>query len=343
MGKLQAIQIIGTQRSGSNLLRLMLNQIDEISAPHPPHILQRFYPLLPHYGDLSNNQNFKILVDDVCRLVECNPVEWTGIFLSRDEIIQECRHRSLIEIFRVIYELKANADKARFWACKSMANIQFANALEESGIRPFYIHLYRDGRDVACSFKKAVVGEKHVYHIAHQWRRNQELCIALNEELGTSRVLNVRYEDLIKKPEDELQRIGVFLNIEIPAKVFDFYKSEESQKTAVAGKMWENVRKPIQKTNSNKYKKELTELEIAIFEKEAGATLKKLGYICDDLGLFCGRDFTKEELVSFESENSLLKKQAQKLADPEGMKLRERQEQLLLEIKERKPLFVKRA
>ncbi len=33
------IFMIGIQRSGSNLLRLMLNQLPEIAAPHPPHVL----------------------------------------------------------------------------------------------------------------------------------------------------------------------------------------------------------------------------------------------------------------------------------------------------------------
>ena len=33
------IFMIGTQRSGSNLLRLMVNQAPDIAAPHPPHIL----------------------------------------------------------------------------------------------------------------------------------------------------------------------------------------------------------------------------------------------------------------------------------------------------------------
>ncbi len=32
------IFMIGTQRSGSNLLRLMLNQLPEIAAPHPPSL-----------------------------------------------------------------------------------------------------------------------------------------------------------------------------------------------------------------------------------------------------------------------------------------------------------------
>ena len=68
------ILMIGTQRSGSILLRLMLNQLPEVAAPHPPHILQRLMPMVAGYGDLGGDANFERLVDDVCRLVELNPV-----------------------------------------------------------------------------------------------------------------------------------------------------------------------------------------------------------------------------------------------------------------------------
>ena len=53
------IFMIGTQRSGSNLLRLMLNEPARIAAPHPPHILQRLMPLVPNYGDLEKRENFR--------------------------------------------------------------------------------------------------------------------------------------------------------------------------------------------------------------------------------------------------------------------------------------------
>lgn len=57
-----------------NLLRVMLDGIREIAAPHPPHILQRFLPLLPKYGDLTDQSNFYRLAQDVCELVTVNPV-----------------------------------------------------------------------------------------------------------------------------------------------------------------------------------------------------------------------------------------------------------------------------
>jgi hypothetical protein len=77
--------MIGTQRSGSNLLRLMLNQLNGVSAPHPPHILERLMPLLPAYGDLTIVSNFEKLIEDVCTLVETNPVPWTGVTLGQKQ------------------------------------------------------------------------------------------------------------------------------------------------------------------------------------------------------------------------------------------------------------------
>src|SRR5690242_20064874 len=101
--KFTGVQMIGTQRSGSNLLRLMLNQLQEVSAPHPPHILERFIPLLSAYGDLSDKENLNLLVHDVCSLVAYNPVQWKYINLKEDEIIRRCSTHSLAGIVKVIY------------------------------------------------------------------------------------------------------------------------------------------------------------------------------------------------------------------------------------------------
>lgn len=332
MKHLQPIQIIGTQRSGSNLLRLMLNQFDEISAPHPPHILKQFMPLLPLYGNLHDLENMERLVDDVCSLIEYNPVSWTGVAFDRKEVLSLCESNSLIEIFRVVYNIKANHDHASYWVCKSMGNMHFFDQMEGAGIKPLYIHLYRDGRDVACSFKNAIVGEKHAYHLANQWCENQEACFNLQDRIGSDRFLMVSYEDLIHFPEREMKRISAFLHINFDSTVFDYYKSKESRNTATVGKMWENVSRPILPNNTMKYKTGLSALELDIFENQAGEVLKKLGYSLDGEES-AKRNFSKDQIEVFDKENHKLKDKARKTADPRGMKLRARQEHLITEIK----------
>ena len=110
----KSIQFIGTQRSGSNLLRLILNEHDLISAPHPPHLLQTFVPLVPHYKE-KYGDSIDQLIEDMCRWVEFNPVLWTHVNLDRSEIAANAS--TVFDVFQQIYIQKAKADKAEIWCC----------------------------------------------------------------------------------------------------------------------------------------------------------------------------------------------------------------------------------
>ena len=52
--------MIGCQRSGSNWMRTMLSGREDLIAPHPPHIMRDFMPILSKYGDLDLNSNLKV-------------------------------------------------------------------------------------------------------------------------------------------------------------------------------------------------------------------------------------------------------------------------------------------
>ena len=128
---MDALFMVGEQRSGSNLLRIMLGQADDIAAPHPPHILQRMMPLVPLYGDLDNPQAFALLVDDVCRLIELNPVAWENITVfDRRDVISRCREHSLIAVFGAVMDIYAEANGKGKWLCKSMTYIKYAKELD---------------------------------------------------------------------------------------------------------------------------------------------------------------------------------------------------------------------
>lgn len=327
------VQMIGTQRSGSNLLRLMLNQLKGVSAPHPPHILERLMPLLPAYGDLEIPSNFEKLIADVCTLVETNPVPWTAVTLDQKVILDRCEASTLPEITRVVYELKAESEGAHIWMCKSMANIRYADELEKYDPKPLYVHLFRDGRDVALSFKKAIVGEKHIYHIARQWKREQDASVDLYEKLGGHRVIRLRYEDLLQNPQAELKRLCDFLGVEYSESAMSYHESEESKETANSGLMWQNVVKPVLADNHNKFLKELSEEDIRIFERVAGDTLETLGYALQ----FEKNEtpFREEEIAGFTEINEQLKAEFRKKLRPEDLEKRRGQEELLKSVRAR--------
>lgn len=318
----KAIQIIGTQRSGSNLLRLILNQCLEISAHHPPHILDTFFPILEKYQPLSKDYNFLTLINDVCRLVETNPVKW-NIELDRKVVFKNCEKRLLTEVYKEIYQQMAEVDDASFWCCKSLVNAKYFDQIESTNLKPYYIHLVRDGRDVASSFRQVLVGEKHPYHLANVWKSNVLKATEIEKKVGRKRFLTIQYESLTSDPLKELRRLSSFLGIKLDGAALDYFHSQESENTAEAGYMWRNVKRPIIKENFGSYKREFTNVEIEIFERVAGRLLVEFGY--ERKYSSNSPTFSKAEVVIFDEINEELKKQV------------DRKEHLLRDKENRKP------
>ena len=332
--------MIGTQRSGSNLLRLMLNQIDGIAAPHPPHILQRIMPLLPNYGDLSQRDSFRLLVDDVCRLVELNPVTWDGVSLNRDDVIARCKEQSLVAVFFAIYDILAETWGAEHWCCKSLANVQYLPEINSYSNDSKFIYLYRDGRDVALSFQKAVVGEKHIYHIANAWAKSQRLALQMRSILGADRFYNISYENLVADPESSLKGLCGFMGKEYTPDMLNFHQSNEATNAASSSSLWGNVTKPIMKQNTNKFLKKATEEEITIFELVAGDVLDALGYERVRIAKGSEIKFSDRAIALYDEINQRLKQEKKAEMDPEDLKRRDRQANLLTEIQERQVALV---
>ncbi|MBK8363118.1 MAG: sulfotransferase [Bacteroidetes bacterium] len=331
--KVGSILIIGTQRSGSNLLRIMMNQLKSIEAPHPPHILLTFSPLMNLYGDLSVESNFRLLIDDVARFVEANPVKWVHMEFDRDKIRSYCESNTLVQVFKAIYQVKAEMKGASFWCCKSMANLYFADAIEQEGLEPFYIHLVRDGRDVAASFKRAIVGEKHIYHLAKQWQNEQAIATSVISRYGKNRSAVLLYEQFIEDPEKSLSPVLEKIGLKWDNAMLNYFTSDEAKNTAAAGEMWKNVVRPVDNTNKQHYSEKLTPLDIEIFERIAGETLLQFGY--ETHYPLNAAPFTEEEVKAFDHENELLKNQARTLLVKDAT-ARIPQEKVLSDIKSRR-------
>ena len=334
MNTIHGIQMIGTQRSGSNLLRVIMDQSPDIASPHPPHILVTFMPLLELYGPMADDRNYRQLVSDVVDYVNANPVPWEGVKLDKEKITGTSVSNSLFEINRLIYEEAARSKNARLWCCKSMNNVYFAEELEEHQSIQKYIYLYRDGRDVAASFKKAIVGEKHAYFLARQWKEDQEECLKLKQQVPAERFFSLNYESLITSPEQTIKELCRFLDIRFTAEMLHYYSSSTSKIAAASGDMWKNLEKPIMNNNSGNFFRSFKENDLEIFELVAGETLRKLNYplysVSADTDLI-----SSSNIEVYKNENIRLKKQSVIDAAKNDLEKRKPQENIIAEIKER--------
>jgi hypothetical protein len=332
---MQPIFMIGMQRSGSNMLRLMLNQLGEIASPHPPHILQRLHPLLDCYNNLADSENFSVLADDVCRLVELNPVPWENVTLDREEVISRCRENSLVALHGAVYDICAESWGAQTWCCKSLENIRYVDEIEDYFKNPKYIYLYRDGRDVALSFQKAVVGDKHIYHIARGWMELQEIALELQEKIEPERLIPISYEELTSDTASAAKKLCAFLGVPYTDAMLDFHRSDEAKRAAGSSTLWDKVTQPVMKNNTRKFLQEASEEEIRIFESVAGHVLDKLGYERVHIHPGMEQQFTPQEIAQFSAQNEHLKQMHAANVDKEDLQRRERQGKLLTDIIDR--------
>lgn len=285
----------------------MLNQLDEISAPHPPHILKTYYPILPKYGDLDDPAAFAKLVDNVCTWIELNPIPWKTTKFDRMDVIRRCSANRLTNIMFTCYEIEAEANGANISCCKSMASVHFMDRIEDEGREPFYIHLVRDGRDVALSFQKALVGDKHFYHLAKNWREDQETARKYLLDIPEERQFTVTYEQLVLDPETVLKALCEKLGVTYSDRMIEFHTSEDSRITASSGEMWQNVDRPIMSDNIEKFKEQCSEKNIEIFERVSGKTLTEFGYELTQKDAAGLNGFEAQELDRFNIINNSMK------------------------------------
>lgn len=327
--------MIGTQRSGSNLLRLMLNQSPQLAAPHPPHILERLKPLLARYGDLRDRRRFAVLVDDVCRLIDANPVAWSKSAFDRGRVLSRCKDPSLLGVMEAVYAQQACDAGARDWLCKSMVNVHFLDDIAEYfGDRAKFIYLHRDGRDVALSFQRAIVGEKHVYSIAKEWHRDQQKALAHCRRAATS-VFRISYEDLTAEPRPVLERLCDFLDLRFESSMLRAHTSAEAAEAARAGELWSNLTFPV-RANSGRFRVQMSAEDIRIFEAVADSSLRSLGYPPVSATPRADAVLSDARTARFEALNRRLKEQfMQDHADSADMKSRAPQEEVMQHIRNR--------
>lgn len=274
--------IIGTERSGSNLLRLILNTHSRITVPHPPHVVRYFAPIESAYGDLDRSDKaFTALVDDVLMLVRLHIYPWE-FTIDRARILREASPRDTFGITVAIYEqYREQTCKAR-WGCKSTFMIDYVDRILARFPNSHLIFLTRDPRDVAVSSRRSVFNPFHPHFTAQLWARQQRTGLDLLQRLSSETILLVKYEDLVSQPESTVARICNFLGEEYEAEMLRYFDTAEARKSASLSKSWENTGRGILNANHGKYRRELSAAELDAIERVAHEEMQSLGYALED-------------------------------------------------------------
>lgn len=278
-GPEEPILIIGTERSGSNLLRLILNAHPRITVPHPPHFMRFLAPVAPAYGDLAVERNRRMLVEDALGLLARHIHPWPHP-IDRDQVVATARP-TLFGVVAAIYEQYRVAEGKERWGCKSTFMVDHVDQVLADFPGARFIWLVRDPCDVTSSAKKAVFGHCHPYRMAGLWRSQQERALTARMRWGPGVVHRLRYEDLVAQPEQELRALCAFLGEQFEPAMLEHHTSAAARRTAQLSESWRRAGEPISTGRIGVHLTGLSARERLLVDKVTASFKEQLGYPVD--------------------------------------------------------------
>jgi Sulfotransferase family len=263
--------VLGVRRSGTTLLRVMLDRNPELAVPDESY----FVPTLArrHRGAID----VASFVDDLRRLPTL--VEWR---LSPDAVAGRLRPgmTSGEAIAAVFDTYAADRGKSR-WGDKTPLYMQYLRVLERLFPSAQFVHLIRDGRDAALSFLSVPEGimtegwghPRDAAGFACQWATEVRAARELGTRLGPGRYLEVRYEALVADPEGGLRRICSFAGLDYDVAMLGYVGETESGRKEHQQRLNEPPRVGVRN-----WRTEMSPGDVAAFESVAGDLLDELGY-----------------------------------------------------------------
>ena len=181
---------------------------------------------------------------------------------------------TLPKLIETLYSSFAESEGKTIWADKSL----FFRRIELLGeIFPTarFIHLVRDGRDVFHSWRKMDPTKDNVAAAAMDWNYKLARINRAFASLPDHRHITIRYEDLIEHPEDTVHSLCSFLEIPFESSMMDYH---HTSKYYIGKHHSELIFKSIDSTNRDKWRHNLSDEEIRIYELLSRQNILNHGY-----------------------------------------------------------------
>jgi len=274
--------MIGAERSGTTLVMALLGCHSRIAVPEVVWYYPRFYPYLHTYGDMSKEENFRILANE---MVFGLKTPFWGMRISPrtivDEVVALAPERSFAGLYAGMHLRFAQYTNKPRWGEKTPHNLYFVGPMHQDFPNAQFIYITRDGRDACVDYMESSFGPTNIYCAAHSWKRCWNAVKEHREPLqGKGLWMDVRYEDLVRRPEEIMRDVCDFLGEKLESGMFDFYKTNLAKARGAS-----RDHAPLGHAISDKYigiYKDLLSLrDQRIFAAVAGKELEEAGYAND--------------------------------------------------------------
>lgn len=265
--------IIGAPRSGTSLISRIIDSHPEIGVPFESHIYPTLYGWRRWYGDLEKVVSRKRLVEDMLSIYAVQ--DWNEI-PDKEEVLEKFERHTFHGAFEAVVGAWSSMQGKRRWGEKTPSNVVYWREILEGFPDAKFVHIVRDGRDVAMSWKRVRFGPRHFYSLAGKWTEYLDRVAELRSRVDGDQLFEIRYEDLLTQPEQTVRNLSKFLNIRFVPRMLSFYENVGSYPTDERNER--NLSRPLMKDNMGKWRAGMSRRDLRRFETVAGAKLERFGY-----------------------------------------------------------------
>ena len=214
--------VVGATRSGTTLLRLMLDAHPEIAIPSETHFIPELISAREKHG-ASREQMLELLTSHR---------RWGDFTIEPGELaerwaqIEPLSGPEAVRAFFHLYADKQDKHGAR-WGDKTPGYVKSMREIQGYLPEARFIHLIRDGRDVALSVLKQSWGPQSIEAAAEKWRSRVNRGRSQAPYLGY--YIEVKFEDLVLETERELRRICEFIEVSFDENMLGYHLTAEQR------------------------------------------------------------------------------------------------------------------
>jgi Sulfotransferase family len=285
--------VCGVTRSGTTLLRLMLDSHPDLAIPGETH----WVPKLIKAFERSKQSG-----EDAANLA-IDHKRWGDFHLDADELrgrIEALDPVTAADSIRAFYALYAEREGKIRYGDKTPGYVKEMRRIQRVLPEARFVHIIRDGRDVSLSHLRMNWGPETYEQSARLWRNR--IRKARKVAPSVNYYMEVRFEDLVADTEGVLRRICDFIDLEFDPVMLDYHERAEGRLAEKARELPRKNRpnqpaearleshrlakEPPRSDRIGMWRDRMTAQEVAEYEAVAGDMLVELGY---ELGSDAGR------------------------------------------------------
>jgi hypothetical protein len=262
--------IIGFERSGTTLLRAIVDAHPDIAVgPESPFVAN----LAPQWAG-DRGLDVEALVADL--VADWQFHRWLMAPDDVRAVLTDAAPADYPDAVRALFASWAEREGKPRYGDKTPRNLLWIDRLAELFPEARFVHLIRDGRDVAASY--AAEFPLPVPRAIQRWARRLRIGRAAGAALGPDRYREIRYEDLVADPEPVVREVCELFELSFDPTML----RHEEQVDRLFGRMLDishhqRVALPVT-PGLRDWRTQMSPEDVALCEEAAGDLLAELGY-----------------------------------------------------------------